>query len=136
MLTHFEKGTRSPNQLLEDNHAITKGQQKPENKTADSPINIKPQKDSDAETPIVLPTDNAKDVVNSLTNSDFTQPGMWSKQHKPSQRLRESIDQGLISFQSVFDDYEGHEEYLIQRELTHPLALTANKADLDTMYMH
>ena len=136
VLTHFKKGACLNDKLLEDNHAIPKGHQILENKTAYSPIDNEPQKDSDAETPIVSSTDNANDVTSSLTHSNLTQPGKWSKQHKPSQRLRESIDQGLISFQSVFDVYEGHEEYLIQRELTHPLAFTANKADSDTMYMH
>ena len=71
-----------------------------------------------------------------LTNSDNTHSVKWSKWHKCSQHLRESIEQGLIACQSVFDAYEGREEYLIQISLSHPLACTANKSDIDTMYMH
>jgi predicted SnoaL-like aldol condensation-catalyzing enzyme len=91
---------------------------------------------SDTRTIVTPFTNSPKNVKAPLTNSDNSPPVQWLQQHKPSQLLRESIDQGLIAFQSVFDDYEGHEEYLIQKELSHPLAFAANKVDLDTMYMH
>jgi Reverse transcriptase (RNA-dependent DNA polymerase) len=81
------------------------------------------------------PSNSSENVKDPLTNADHFISFQWSQQHKPSQRLRESIDQGLIAFQSVFDDYEGHEEYLIQRELSHPLTFAANRVDSDTMHM-
>ena len=71
-----------------------------------------------------------------ITNSENHQQVKWSQRHAPTQRLRESIEQGLYGLQCNFYDYEGHEEYLIQRELLQPLAFAANKSDPDTMYMH
>lgn len=50
--------------------------------------------------------------------------------------MRESIEQGLLGFQSTFDDREGQEEWAIQKEMAQPLAFAANKSDPDTMYMH
>ena len=70
------------------------------------------------------------------TNYNHKQPVQWSQRHAPSQRLKESIEQGLLGFQATFNDYEGHEEYLIQRELSQPIAFAASKSDSDTMYMH
>ena len=42
--------------------------------------------------------------------------GRWLARHKPSKRLQESIEQGLLSLHSVLDDVEGDAEYRIQRD--------------------
>ena len=74
--------------------------------------------------------------VTTITKSENYQQFKWSHWHAPSQHLREIIEQGLLGLQCTFDNYEGHEEYLIQREMLQPLAFAANKSDPDTMYMH
>jgi hypothetical protein len=135
VLTHFEKGGRSRNKNTEGFNDTPTDHQT-ESKVDTLPINAEHQNVSDTEPPFMSAINTPENVEVPLTNSDNTNPVKWSQRHKPSQRLRESIDQGLIAFQSVFDDYEGHEEYLIQRELSHPLAFAANKSDSDTMYMH
>jgi hypothetical protein len=50
--------------------------------------------------------------------------------------LRESIKQRLFGLQYTFDNFEGHEENLIQRKLLQSLDFASNKSDPNTMYMH
>ena len=50
--------------------------------------------------------------------------------------MRESIEQRLFGLQCTFDNFEGHEEYLIQRELLQSLDFASNISDPNTMYMH
>ena len=136
VLTHFEKGGCSRDKNPEDFNTTQTDHHGQESKATSLPSNMEHQNMSDART-IILPSPNSPENVKApLTKSDNSPSVQWLQQHKPSQRLRESIDQGLIAFQSVFDDYKGHEEYLIQKELSHPLAFAANKADSDTIYMH
>jgi hypothetical protein len=99
-------------------------------------LGVEQQSNSDTEAPIISSTNSSENDIALLPNSDNTHSVKWSQWYKPSQGLRESIDQGLIACQSVFDGYEGHEEYLIQREFFHPPAFTANKSEIGTMYMH
>ena len=59
----------------------------------------------------------------------------WSSRHKPSQRLRESLSQGLLLFNSVFNDIDGEEEYLRQEEMSNPIVYVSS-SNKDTMYLH
>ena len=60
-----------------------------------------------------------------------TGAGCWSARHKPSKRLQESIEQGLLSLHSVLDNVEGDAKYRIQQD---PIAFAASN-DPDTMYV-
>ena len=57
----------------------------------------------------------------------------WSQRHKPSSRLLERVKQGLLSFQSVFDDATGDDEYEIQSQMWDPIGFAAKTSDPDTM---
>ena len=52
--------------------------------------------------------------------------GRWSARHKPSRRLQESIEQGLLLLHSVFNDVEGDTKYRIQRDMEDPIAFAAS----------
>jgi len=59
----------------------------------------------------------------------------WSSRHKLSQRLRESVSQGFLSYHSVFSDIDGDGEYLLQEAMSNLIAYAAS-TDKDTMYLH
>ena len=62
-------------------------------------------------------------------------PKRWSKRHRPSQRLKEAIDQGFLAYvSSATEDYDGKDQYDIQSEMSNPIAFSA-KSDPDTMYL-
>ena len=58
----------------------------------------------------------------------------WSKRHKPSVRLQESIEQRNLVFSSILDDIDGDEEIRRQVQMSDPIAYSAS-SDPDTMYM-
>ena len=129
VLTHFKKGGRSRDKNPEEFKNNPTEHLIPGSKAILQPYDIEHQNVSDAKTIVTPPPNSPENVKAPLTNSDHYKSVQWSQRHKPSQHLRESIDQGLNAFQSVFNDYEGHEEYMIQKELSHPLAFAANKAE-------
>jgi hypothetical protein len=65
---------------------------------------------------------------------------LWSKRHKPTQRLIESRQQAvgiMMEIQQQFDNdqYDGEVEYDIQRQMADPIAFAAS-LDPGTMYLH
>ena len=65
-------------------------------------------------------------------NVDDRPPGRWPARHRPTQQLLHSS----IAFESLFEkDYDGEDEYEIQRQMADPIAFAAS-AGPDTMYYH
>ena len=133
-VTHFEKENRTSDITAKtsdatlNNHMLANIRTEPPEDTPATPRGL----DFTEETLTEYPTGK----ITPGTNSENNQQVKWSQWHAPSQHLRKSIEQGLLGLQCTFNDYEGHEEYLIQREMSQPIAFAANKSDPDTMYMH
>ena len=133
-VTHFEKENRTSDITAKtsdatlNNHMLANIRTEPPEDTPATPRGL----DFTEETLTEYPTGK----ITPGTNSENNQQVKWSQWHAPSQHLRKSIEQGLLGLQCTFNDYEGHEEYLIQREMSQPIAFVANKSDPDTMYMH
>ena len=66
--------------------------------------------------------------------SQEKEPVQWSRRHKPSVRLRVSIEQGGLAFTSIFDDVDGDEEIRQQILMSDPIAYSAS-SDPDVMYV-
>jgi hypothetical protein len=69
-----------------------------------------------------------------LSTVDTPSVGRCSRQHKPTQRLKESWEQGGLSFASVINDPKRDAESQIQDDISHPISFAAS-ADPDIMYM-
>lgn len=50
-----------------------------------------------------------------------------------SSRLLESVEQGFSSFQLLFDDATGDDEYEIQSQMCDPIVFAAKTSDPDSM---
>ena len=57
----------------------------------------------------------------------------WSARHKPSTRLRESVQQGLLGRSSVLEEDRDEAEYSYQSAMNDPLAFAAQTSDPDTL---
>ena len=57
----------------------------------------------------------------------------WSQRHKPSRRLQESVEQGLLCKASALEDVDGDEEYHLQVMMEDPIAFAARSSDPDTL---
>jgi len=57
----------------------------------------------------------------------------WSQRHKPSLRLQESVQQGLLVYSSsILEDHVGDEEYQLQVQMEDPIVFAAKTSDTDT----
>jgi hypothetical protein len=139
--THFSKKMASRNKTSEGarTQQLSTGSSSEKSVAPEDPPSIPPEPPPDD-----FPTVNETLTGNEMSaetqeNEGATAPNRggvrWSTRHKPSQRLRESLSQGLLSFHSVFSDIDGDEEYLLQEAMSNPLAYAAS-ADKDTMYLH
>ena len=85
--------------------------------------------DEQSEMPII-PVDNEEIPIEEAP----AQAGRWSRRHKPTQRLKDSWEQGALTFTAILDDEIGESEMRLQDAMMHPIAFAAS-ADPDNMYM-
>ena len=81
-----------------------------------------------------VPEIREADVQYMEQGSPEEEPFQWSRRHKPSVCLIESIEQGGLAFTSIFDDVDGDEEIQQQILMSDPITYSAS-SDPDVMYV-
>ena len=160
--THFRKEGRKEAQIQIMDQARARA-----NTQGESEVQINVERDNQPFHPVSEPAegegtvdiigqDNQRTGENDAPPANDTSMRLWSRRHKPTRRLIESIEQARAtetqsrSYQAVSHDapfskiigndyendvYHGAEEYEIQRQMTDPIAF-ATSSDPDIMYLH